>query len=144
MPTIAAWTAEPPTLQVSPRLSLLIPLPIAFFCCCGSCGTLRRLPAFATFAANIGHVRAIAAHGFATLLSGAARFFGIEFVRRAFLVCCLSAFARDFTLLVLVHRRETALGRLPALLGTAGTRAFAAVLFAGRHVDLLVPVGCQW
>jgi hypothetical protein len=77
------------------------------------------LPAFSALAADIGHVGAVAAYDFAAFLAGPARFFRIEFVRRAFLMGSLTALAGDLTLLVLVHRSETALGRLAFLLVTA-------------------------
>jgi hypothetical protein len=105
---------------------------------CG--GALGGLAAFATLAADVGHVCTVAAHGLAAFLSGPARFFGIEFVRRAFLVGGLAALAGYFTLLVLVHRGEAALGGLSAFLRVAwAPRAFAA-FSASRHVDLLVPL----
>jgi hypothetical protein len=88
-------------------------------------------------------VGTVAAHGLTAFLAGAARFFGIEFVRRAFLVRGLAAFARDFALLGLVHCCETALGRPLAAAATTllraaagAARAFAAFLTCS-HVDLL-------
>src|SRR5690349_14582059 len=51
-----------------------------------------RLAALAPLAADIGHVCTVAAYRLPAFLPRAARFLGIEFVRRAFLVRCLAAF----------------------------------------------------
>src|SRR5881398_2358909 len=83
------------------------------------CGPVCRLPAFSALAADVGHVGAVAANHFAAFLTGATRFFRIEFVRRTFLVGRLATLAGDLTLLVLVHRSETALCRLAFLLVAA-------------------------
>jgi hypothetical protein len=87
-------------------------------------------------------VGAVAAYHFPAFLARPARFFRIELVRRPFLVGGLAALAGDLTLLILVHRSETALGRLAFLLVAARASALAAFL-ACRHIDLLVPVGEQ-
>jgi hypothetical protein len=62
----------------------------------------------ATFAADGGHVFAVAADRLAPC-PRAARFFRIEFVRRAFLVGGLSAFAGDGALCGFIHGGKAAL-----------------------------------
>jgi hypothetical protein len=88
-------------------------------------------------------VLAIAADCLATFLAGAARFFGIEFVRRAFLMRSLTAFAGNFALLIFIHCSKAPFGRAAiaaaALLRVAArAAALATTIFACRHVDLLV------
>jgi hypothetical protein len=65
----------------------------------------------ATFAADGGHVRPVAAHGFAALPAGYASFIGREFVGRSLRMGRASAFARNLSLLRRVHRRKTAFAR---------------------------------
>jgi hypothetical protein len=51
-------------------------------------------------------VRAIAAHGDATLTAGPPSFVGGKFVRGALFMGCTPAFAGDSALARLIHRRE--------------------------------------
>src|SRR5450830_1299695 len=113
-------------------------------------GAAGGLSAFAALAADFSHVVAVAADCFAPFLAGAAGFFGVELVGRAFLVGRLAALAGDFALLVLVHGSEAPFGRgaraaaAAALLGAAARRrALArATFFTRSHVNLLVCT--QW
>src|SRR5471032_3380454 len=68
--------------------------------------------------------------------AGAARFFGREFVRRAFLMRRATAFAGDFALLIRVHRSETALAGVALLAALAG--ALIAALVSALTAALLV------
>src|SRR5450830_1324948 len=117
----------------------------------GGGGAAGGLSAFAALAADFSHVVAVAADCFAPFLAGAAGFFGVELVGRAFLVGRLAALAGDFALLVLVHGSEASFGRgaraaaaAATLLGAAARRrALArATLFTRSHVNLLVCT--QW
>src|SRR5471030_104005 len=74
--------------------------------------------------------------------AGAARFFGREFVRRAFLMRRATAFAGDFALLIRVHRSETALAGVALLAALAGALIAALLVFIAAlirccHVVLL-------
>jgi hypothetical protein len=132
---------EPWSMALDAALFFLAALAIAFGGRRG--GPVCRLPALATLAPDVGHVLAVAADCLAAFLPRTACFFGIEFVRRSFLVCSLTALAGDFALLVLVHCSEAAFGwpgaTAAALLRAAAgaARAFAALLTC-RHIDLLV------